>query len=43
MARAAYLAMELTTWSVIVPLSLAALLTGLFQALGTEWGLFQHY
>ena len=25
------------------PLSLASLLTGLIQGLGTEWGLFQHY
>lgn len=43
MARAAYLAMELTGWFVIVPLSLASLLTGLVQSLGTEWGLFRHY
>ena len=28
MVRAAYLAMDLTTWFVIVPLSLASLLTG---------------
>jgi len=28
---------------VIVPLSFAALLTGLVQSLGTEWGLFRHY
>jgi hypothetical protein len=41
--RAAYLAMELTGWFVIVPLALASLLTGLVQGLGTEWGLFQHY
>jgi hypothetical protein len=41
--RAAYLAMELTTWFVIVPLSFASLLTGLVQSLGTEWGLFRHY
>jgi hypothetical protein len=41
--RAAYLAMELTTSFIIVPLSLAALLTGLVQSLGTKWGLFQHY
>jgi hypothetical protein len=27
----------------IVPLSLAALLTGLVQSLGTHWGLLQHY
>ena len=41
--RAAYLAMELTGWSVIVPLSLASLFTGLVQSLGTPWGLFRHY
>jgi len=41
--RAAYLAMELTGWFVIVPLGLASLQTGLVQGLGTEWGLFQHY
>ncbi|MGH9967668.1 MAG: hypothetical protein ACREBG_07510, partial [Pyrinomonadaceae bacterium] len=43
MVRAAYLAMELTAWFVIVPLAIASLLTGLVQALGTTWGLFRHY
>jgi len=43
MVRAAYLAMDLTAWSVLVPLALASLLTGLVQSLGTTWGLFQHY
>ena len=43
MVRAAYLAMNLTGWLVIVPLSLASLPTGLIMALGTEWGLFRHY
>jgi hypothetical protein len=43
MVRAAYLAMELTTWFVIVPLSFASLVTGLIQSLGTSWGLFRHY
>jgi hypothetical protein len=43
MVRAAYLAMELTAWFVIVPLSLASPLTGLVQSLGTQWGLFRHY
>ncbi|MEV4733015.1 DUF2269 domain-containing protein [Saccharopolyspora sp. NPDC049426] len=42
-ARAAYLAMELTGWFVIVPLSLLSLITGVVQALGTQWGLFRHY
>jgi hypothetical protein len=41
--RGAYLAMDLIGRFIIVPMSLAALATGLIQALGTEWGLFQHY
>jgi hypothetical protein len=41
--RAAWFAMELTGWGVIVPLSLASLVTGLVQSLGTKWGLFRHY
>ena len=41
--QAAYVAMEMTTWYVIVPLNVAALLTGLVQSLGTTWGLFRHY
>src|SRR6516162_9162871 len=41
--RSSYLAMNLIGWFVIVPLSLAALLTGLIQSLGTEWGLFRYY
>jgi hypothetical protein len=43
MVRAAYLAMELTAWFVIVPLAFASLLTGIVQSLGTEWGLYRHY
>ena len=42
-AGAAYLAMELIGWFVIVPLSFASPLTGLVQSLGTAWGLFRHY
>ena len=41
--QSGYFAMELTGWFVIVPLSLAALLSGLVQSVGTEWGLFRHY
>jgi len=41
--RGSYLAMELTVRFVIVPLSLASLLTGLVQSLGSKWGLFRHY
>lgn len=43
MVRAAYLAMGLSTWYVIVPLALAALLTGVVSSLGTQWGLFRYY
>ena len=41
--RGAYLAMNLIGAFVIVPLSLAALVSGLVQSLGTNWGLFRHY
>lgn len=40
---AAYIAMELITRYVIVPLSFAPLLTGPILSLGTPWGLFRHY
>lgn len=43
LARGAYLVMNVIGWFVIVPLSVAAVATGLVQALGTEWGLFRHY
>ena len=41
--HAAWRAMESIGWYVIVPLSLASLLTGVVMALGTPWGLFRHY
>jgi hypothetical protein len=41
--RSVYLAMNLTGWSVVVPLCIASLVTGLVMALGTKWGLFRHY
>ncbi len=41
---AAYLAMKLITWYVIVPFSFVPLLlTGPLLSLGTPWGLFRHY
>jgi hypothetical protein len=43
LARAVYPAMELLAQAVIFPLVIASLATGLVQALGTTWGLFQHY
>jgi len=41
--RAVYLAMDVTGSSVLVPLALASLLTGLVLSLGTRWGVFRHY
>lgn len=41
--RAAWTAMGVVTSSVIVPLALGALLTGLLMSLGTKWGLFRHW
>lgn len=41
--RAMYIAMSLTAWIVVAPLIAASLVTGIIQALGTRWGLFQHY
>jgi hypothetical protein len=41
--RSAYVAMNLIGEFTIVPLGLAALLTGVVQSLVTHWGLFRHY
>lgn len=41
--RSAYPTLELLGWCVIVPLCLAALISGVVQSLGTPWGLFRHY
>jgi hypothetical protein len=43
LVRADYLAMDLVGGYVVVPLSFGALIVGLVQSLGTEWGLFRHY
>ena len=42
-ARAAYVAMEVTATSVIVPLALVSVVIGVINALGTPWGLFRQY
>jgi hypothetical protein len=39
--RAAYVAMELTGWYVIVPFCLAAMVAGLVMSRGTPWDLFR--
>lgn len=41
--RAAYRFMALIGWYVLVPLSLATVITGLVQSLGTPWGLVRHW
>ena len=41
--RAAWTGMDVTGWWVIVPLAIAALLTGIVMSVGTHWGLFRHY
>lgn len=35
--------MEPAAWFTLVPLSVASLLTGIVQSLGSVWGLFRHY
>lgn len=39
----AYLVMKVMALYVLIPLSIASLLTGLIQSLGSAWGLFRHY
>jgi hypothetical protein len=41
--RGAYLSMDLISRFIVIPMSFAALATGLLQALGTPWGLFRYY
>jgi hypothetical protein len=42
LAKAAYLGMEVIGRAVLLPLSAAALLSGVVQSLGTKWGLFRY-
>lgn len=41
--RALYVSMDVLGTSVLVPLSIASLTTGIIQSLGTQWGLIRHY
>ena len=43
MVRAAYPAMALIAWVIVLPLALLALAIGLIESLGTKWGLIRHY
>jgi len=40
--RAAWIGMEITGWSAIVPLALTSLISGVIMAAGTRWGLVRH-
>lgn len=40
---AVYLAMNAAAWTVLVPLALASLITGITQSLISSWGLWRHY
>lgn len=41
--RSAWIAMELVGWYGITPLALASLISGIGMAVGTPWGLLNHY
>lgn len=41
--RSAWVAMELVGWYGITPLALASLISGIGMAVGTPWGLLNHY
>lgn len=43
LVQAVYRALDVVGWYALVPFSLASLLTGLVQSLGTRWGLLRHY
>lgn len=43
LVRGSYIAMQVITWSILIPLSAASLASGLVMSLGTTWGLFRHY
>jgi hypothetical protein len=38
-----YAALEIMMWVVLVPLAGLSLVSGIVQAVGTQWGLFRHY
>lgn len=42
-ARASYVAMDLTYRVVVIPLGVASLITGFISSFGTDWGLLRHY
>ena len=43
LVAASYLVMDRVAWWVLVPLSVAALVSGIVQSLVSPWGLFRHW
>lgn len=43
LSRVLWLALEATIWSLLVPLAFASLVSGIWLAMGTSWGLLRHY
>lgn len=43
LSRASYIAMDHIYRTLVVPIGLASLITGIISSLGTDWGLFRHY
>lgn len=43
LSRLLWLTLDAITWSLIIPLALVSLTTGIVSSLGTAWGLFRHY
>lgn len=43
LVRASYVAMDITYRTVVIPLGIASLTTGVISSLATDWGLFRHY
>jgi hypothetical protein len=41
--RTAWVGLEVIGWYILVPSAVGSLVTGLVLALGTRWGVFQHY
>jgi hypothetical protein len=41
--RSAYLSMQVIVWSVLVPLAVASLASGVVVSVGTPWGLLRHW
>ena len=41
--RGAWIGMELLGWYAVIPIALASLSTGIIMAIGTPWGLLDHY